>query len=703
MKNSLKYARSGIEILAPAGDEEMLRAAVESGADCVYLGLQQFNARRTAGNFDADGLRRAVSFCHGRGAGVYVTLNTLVFPGEIPAMCHTIEDVAQAGADGVIIQDLGVAKLCREIAPDLPRHASTQLSITTVEGALEMKKLGFSRAILGRELTREEIALIVKESGMEIEVFVHGALCMSVSGQCMLSAFLGGRSGNRGMCAGPCRLPWTAIPAGKQPQEQGKNSRKRREDAEQLHHLSLRDQSLLADLQEMRELGVASVKIEGRLKSPEYAAAVVDACRRSLRGEEYDEKRLQAIFSRGEFTSGYYDGKRDQQMFGVRAPEDAAKTRAALPAVRELYRRPGQWNPIIASFTASAEKAELTVSDGEHTVTVQGPQPQAEAFGEGYPAAIRRSLEKTGGTPFYAEKTEVSAAPQAYLPLSEINNMRRQALEQLLQQREQNRPYPVRTYHYLGGRRRKAEEKQLYLRLDSVQNLPGQVQTLADGWYLPLREAEKIPPQLREGTVLEIPRGTFGSDSRLARQIERAKELGFARFEINNIGHLQLLRGGEEISAGFGLNVANPLSAQLLQEQGVQRVTASPECALAALSEINTDIQLGVITYGRLPLMLTRACPLQNVTTCEACGRKGGTLLDRKGKLFSVQCSGTAREIFNPVPLWLGDRQQEVCCDYEVLYFTGETAEEIERILGAYCRGEGFFGEYTRGLYYKTV
>lgn len=258
------------EILAPAGNADMLCAAVFAGADAVYLGLQNFNARRTAGNFTTEGLRQAVAFCHARDVRVYVTLNTTLYPGELTALAEAVAGIAAAGADAVITQDLAVAALVRRMAPGLALHGSTQMSVQSLDGARRLAALGFTRVILARELTLSEIAGITAGCGIETETFVHGALCMSVSGQCYMSAFLGGRSGNRGGCAGPCRLPFDA--SGTPGPAAG-------------HHLSLKDMSVIGHLPQLSAAGVASVKIEGRLRPPEYVAAAVNACLLARAGE----------------------------------------------------------------------------------------------------------------------------------------------------------------------------------------------------------------------------------------------------------------------------------------------------------------------------------------------------------------------------------------------------------------------------------
>ncbi len=421
---------SKIEILAPVGSEEMLHAAVFSGADAVYLGFSGFNARTSAGNFDADSLKEAVRFCHVRGVKVHVALNTTVYGTELAQLADAVRAVAASGADAVICQDLAVAKLIGEIAPELPRHGSTQMSVHTLQGALELKDLGFTRVVLARELSLPEVEAITRNCGIETECFVHGALCMCVSGQCYMSAFLGGRSGNRGSCAGPCRLPFEANPL-----PEGRPGR--------LHHLSLKDNSVIDKLDRLQAIGVASAKIEGRLRTPEYVAAAVNACLAGREGRAYDRDLLKNAFSRSGFTSGYLDGKIDGTMFGVRSEADAELTRKTLPALRELYRRERSRVPVKMKLEIEKGGEKLTVTDADGN--------RAFAYGDAEPQpartdpteSLQRSLSKTGGTPFAVEKidVEMDGGPW-FVPGSAVNELRRTALEGLQQKRETLRPWP---------------------------------------------------------------------------------------------------------------------------------------------------------------------------------------------------------------------------------------------------------------------
>ena len=392
------------EILAPAGNREMLGAAVFSGADAVYLGLTGFNARRTAGNFTPEELQEAVSFCHARGVKVHVTLNTLVYDRELAGLADAVRAVAAAGADAVIADDLAAAQLVKSIAPTLHLHGSTQMSVHTPEGAKELAVLGYDRVILARELSLDEIRAVCEASPIEVEVFVHGALCMSVSGQCMMSAFLGGRSGNRGACAGPCRLPFDASP-GLRPGQPGRAC-----------HLSLKDMDYIPHLRELMDAGVASVKIEGRA-----------VCA----GQSYDEKLVRDIFSRSGFTDGYLMNRNDGKMFGVRTEADAEATRAATPKARELFRRELQRVPVRYTVSGGVEDGgiKLTATDADgHKVSVYSTDEPQPAQKDPLPG-VERALGKTGGTPFVMAglTAEAGEGGLGFLPGSVWNEMRREA------------------------------------------------------------------------------------------------------------------------------------------------------------------------------------------------------------------------------------------------------------------------------------
>ena len=687
---------SKIEILAPVGNEEMLRAAVFSGADAVYLGFSGFNARTSANNFDADTLKEAVRFCHARGVAVHVALNTTVYGGELPALEQAVRAVAASGADAVICQDLAVATLIGRIAPQLPRHGSTQMSVHSLQGALELKELGFTRVVLARELSLPEVEHITKHCGIETECFVHGALCMCVSGQCYMSAFLGGRSGNRGSCAGPCRLPFEAnsLPEGK---------------PGRLHHLSLKDNSVIDQLDRLQELGVASAKIEGRLRTPEYVAAAVSACLAGREGRAYDRDLLKNAFSRSGFTSGYLDGKIDGTMFGVRSEADAEQTKKTLPMLRELYRRERSRVPVKMKLEIEEGGEKLTVTDADDN--------KAFAYGDAEPQpartdpadSLRRSLAKTGGTPFAVEDRDITVEMDGgpwFIPGSAVNELRREALDALLKKREVLRPWPTTEEHVPAlPLRTLPPRRTLRARFESWDQVPERALDGVESLILPIAQADRVPREWRCKTILELPRVMFGRlEEDTARRIAATQDAGFAGYEVSNIAHLRLCRG-LPMSGGFGLNITNQLAAQFYADNGLGSMLILPEVKDSDISTIapthdGRPVPTGVLVYGHMPLMITRACPLQNIHDCAHCD-KTGVLTDRKAKKFPVRCGLGVRTIYNPVPIYMGDKPGALTVDYGVAYFTLESREEAAQILDMIRTHAPFEGDFTRGLYFK--
>ena len=687
---------ANIEILAPVGSEEMLHAAVFSGADAVYLGFSGFNARTGAGNFDADSLKEAVRFCHARGVKVHVALNTTVYGGELASLRDAIRAVAASGADAVICQDLAVATLIGKIAPQLPRHGSTQMSVHTLQGALELKELGFTRVVLARELSLPEVEHITRHCGIETECFVHGALCMCVSGQCYMSAFLGGRSGNRGSCAGPCRLPFeaNALPEGK---------------PGRLHHLSLKDNSVIDKLDQLQAIGVASAKIEGRLRTPEYVAAAVSACLAGREGRAYDRDLLKNAFSRSGFTSGYLDGKIDGTMFGVRSEADAEQTKKTLPMLRELYRRERSRVPVKMKLEIEEGGEKLTVTDADGS--------KAFAYGDAEPQPARtdpteslhRSLAKTGGTPFAVEDQDITVEMDGgpwFIPGGAVNELRREALDALLKKREVLRPWPTTDEHVPAlPLRTLPPHRTLRARFESWEQVPERALDGIEYLILPIAQADRVPREWRAKTLLELPRVMFGKlEEDTARRIAATQDAGFAGYEVSNIAHLRLCRG-LPMSGSFGLNITNQLAAQFYADNGLGSMLILPEVKDSDISTIapthnGRPVPTGVLVYGHMPLMVTRACPLQNIHDCAHCDQTG-VLTDRKAKKFPVRCGMGVRTIYNPVPIYMGDKPGALTVDYGVAYFTLESREEAAAILDNIRVHAPFEGDFTRGLYFK--
>ncbi len=426
-----KMSKERLRVLAPAGGWEQLRAAVFAGADEVYLGGRAFGARANAQNFSQEELRGAAAFCHARGVRLHVTVNTLLKDSELPAALEFVEFLCSLPVDAVLVQDMGLFALLRQRAPALPLHASTQMSLHNPAGVRLVHALGASRVVLARELSLEEIEQIAKSCPVELESFVHGALCMCVSGQCYLSAALGGRSGNRGQCAQPCRLPF-AAPGGTG------------------HDLSLKDLSFIAFMDRLAQAGVCSAKIEGRMKRPEYVAAATAACRLAADGKPVPPElfhNLEAVFSRSGFTNGYLTGHRGREMFGTRRKEDVtAATQKVLAGLRGLYRGEGQRVLVSFSLVSTAGGLCLTASDQEGRCAAAlapvglntGAQPGVPLLD---PERCRAQLRKTGGTPFLAEKVEVPEGGAA-ISVSGLNALRRQALEALLEKRTRREAVP---------------------------------------------------------------------------------------------------------------------------------------------------------------------------------------------------------------------------------------------------------------------
>lgn len=684
-----------IEILAPVGNEEMLRAAVCAGADSVYLGLVGYNARRGAGNFTPDALVRAVSYAHARDVKVNVTLNTLCFDGELPGLEAAVEAIAAAGADAVIVQDLAAAALVRRCAPGIALHGSTQMSVMNLAGAKKLARMGFSRVILARELTGAEIARITAECGIETEIFLHGALCMSVSGQCYLSAFFGGRSGNRGGCAGPCRLPYQLG------ERQG-------------YFLSLKDLSLIDRIPEIERMGVRCVKIEGRLRTPEYVAAAVAAARAAREGQPFDRQLLERAFSRAGFTDGFYTGDYlSKKMFGRRDERQAEETRAALPQLRELFRREREAVPVRLALTLAEGGGSLVATDGAGNraearceIPPSAARQEQAALDEGY----RRALAKTGGTPFFAAEIDLAGTGGRWLSAAEINRMRREALAQLLALRETPRPHPFTPAPLPGTAQRQGRERRLFLRFSSVEQCGAAAAELAERLIFPLADWKRIPEDWRQKSILALPRALF-ADGEVARQVAAAAAAGYAAFEAPNIGALALVEQAAPEAGrigGFGLNITNSIALEEYRALGLAAAVLSIELPAARLAGLSQAMPVGMIGYGHLPLMLTRACPVRAAGgDCGSCGGKSA-LTDRKGKQLAVVCTGAgangARELLNPVPLWMGDRRELAAADFELLYFTNETAGEALRLTRAYHDGAGYPGaEFTRGRYLQPV
>ena len=663
------------EILAPAGSQESLVAGVRCGADAVYLGGKVLNARRNAGNFNDEELEKAVAYCHQRGVKVYLTMNTLCRDNEMEEAYNLVEKALSFGVDAFIVQDLGVIKMIKSCFPDAKIHGSTQMSVITPEGVHALKEMGISRAVLPREMTADEIAEIREKTDLELEMFIHGALCMSVSGQCYLSAMIGQRSGNRGLCAQPCRLSFSA-------------------DNSKSFDLSLKDLSLIRQLSKIKNLGVISLKIEGRMKRPEYIAAAVTAVKKAI-NDEYsikDEILLKSVFSRSGFTQGYFNNEMNKAMFGTRQKEDVVAAKDVLKGLSHLYDNENPLVPIDLRLECLKDKpVKLTASALGKTVDVLGDVPEIAINKPMSKEGLTERLSKLGGTQFYANEVDVCLDDGLIVPASKINALRREAVEKLSETKRQNvQALPMESVQP----RAKAGELYFTARFSDAEQIPDQ--HLFERIFIPIWSAIEDFIDNRAG--VELPRGLFGKEEQLEKRLVQLKKAGVKNALCGNLGAYRLAkRLGFTVFGDFGLNAFNSSSANQIHSP-----ILSFELTIDEANRINAE-DTGIIAYGRLPLMLTRNCPVQNNIGCEKC-RKNGSLTDRKGMVFPVVCSPyPCVEILNSVPLYMADRMHEIKTDFIHFYFTNESKEEIEKIAALYKNRSKADFDYTRGLYYRGV
>lgn len=660
------------EILAPAGSMESLIAGVRSGANAVYLGGKLFNARRNAGNFDNKELYDAVKYCHSHGVKIYLTLNIVISDDEFEQMYNEVKYALSIGVDAFIVQDIGAAKFIKEHFPQAKLHGSTQMSIMTVNGVKYAEEMGFSRVVLAREMTAEEIREIRENTDIELEMFVHGALCMCVSGQCYLSSMIGSRSGNRGLCAQPCRLPFTA---------KGNKS----ETA-----LSLKDLSLIEDLELLD--GINSLKIEGRMKRPEYVSAVVTAMKNAIDGKysAADKFTLRSIFSRSGFTDGYLKNKLGKDMFGSRQKEDVLSAKNVLKDISHNY---DNENPLIRmdmSFVCKAgKKCSLTVNALGREITVEGEIPQKAINKPMTAESLTQRLSKLGGTQFFAGQIDIVLDDGLILPASKINELRRTAVEKITQEPEHevvcepfDRINPII----------KNSTPYLTASFKSAKQIPDKHPF--KHVFIPLNSTIEDFIDNRAGAVL--PRGMFGIEKEIETKLTKLKKAGVRKVLCPNIGGYRLAKDmGFEVFGDFGLNIFNSESANLIDNP-----ILSFELTLEQANKINAK-NTGIIVYGKVPLMLTRNCPIKTSIGCYECNKKG-KLTDRKGYEFPVICSDyPCVEMLNCVPIYMLDRMDEVKTDFAHFYFSTESVEEVENIILLNEKKAKPPFKYTRGLYQR--
>lgn len=693
---------SKIEILAPAGTMDSIIAAVRCGADAVYLGAKDFSARAAAKNFDIDELKQAIDYCHIRGVKVHLTVNTLIFDDELMSALELVKNAALFGIDALIVQDFGFAMMVHKMLPQLPLHGSTQMSIHNLAGAMALYEQGFTRVVLSREMSKDEIINVVENCPIETEVFVHGALCMCVSGQCYFSAMLGSRSGNRGACAQPCRLPFKV-----------KNGNG--------FALSLKDNSIVKELKDLEKIGVTSAKIEGRMKRPEYVACAVQACKQSRDYGAVSQKaaeNLANVFSRTGFTNGYYANKRGIDMFGTRQKDDVLSAGAKfLNEIKVSYKDETPIVPVTIDFNAKiGQHPTLTVSDGENSAFVCDEEITCEKA-VNVPLSSEKcinQLNKTGGTPYYCTNTICKLDTNVTLPVSTINSLRRRALTKLDSLREKNNCINITEVNdvsqeleaYLLSKPTIPNKPALRARFVN-QEIPADY-SACEYVFVPLSTPiEKIKQLSDRGinVAVEIPRGMFGTENQVKNKLSAVKEAGITHVLANNLGAVYIAKAlGFTVHGGFGLNIVNTASLVWAEKLGIEDVELSFEMTIEQISMLGGTISRGVISYGYLPLMLTRNCPNKNGgNSCNSC-KKDIKLQDRMNVKFPMCCDGNCVEILNSLPLLMPQKiYNKNAINFEVFRFSVENyVENVENIRSFHSKTLEK-SKFTNGLYYRGV
>ena len=687
-----------IEILAPAGNMEALKAAVFSGADAVYLGGSLFSARASAVNFSDEELKEAVSFCHIRGVKVYVTVNTLIKDSEMSEALSFVRFLCEISVDGILVQDMGLFRILNEMCPDMPLHASTQMSVFSPEAARMLSDMGADRIVLAREMSLQEIKEIHDAVDTELEVFVHGAMCMSVSGQCYFSAMLGSRSGNRGRCAQPCRLPFTTRDGF-------------------ANVLSLKDLDFTEKLDMLRKVGVCSAKIEGRMKRPEYVAASVSAAGKAADGEKVPQQlldNLEAVFSRSGFSSAYLEGKTGPAMFGIRTKEDVtAGSSGVFAGLHELYKGEANRVPADIEFEIKANKrAVIRMSDRDgNSVRLESSSPVEKALNRPLSSErIEEQLRKLGPTPYHAENVSVNSDGESTMPMSQINALRRDAAERLNSLRAERKAVPCSDEAYdFTATSHRSDKLKLEGVFDSFSQVPDNAAKL-DCVYLPLTGSMDDFLNLRKklpDVRVNMPRAFFGAEKEVEEKMRLLMENGFVDFLCPNLASLALAKKlGARIHGGFSLNIFNTEAVKTFEKLELVDTELSWELTLDEAAKLGGELPRGLMAYGRQALMLTRACPIGH-GNCLGC-RDVKCITDRKGIDFPVMCMRgrgyRSTEVLNSVALNMCDRLDEFKnMDFLILRFTDEKKDMAEAVIEDFIAGGKPRPLYTRGLYYRGV
>lgn len=694
---------NNMELLAPAGNFECLVAAVQSGADAVYLSGKLFGARSFADNFSLEEIEKAVDYCHIRSARVYVTVNTLILDTEFEELCDYLRFLNRIGVDGIIVQDLGIVQVAAQIVPDLPIHASTQMTVMNSAGVRTLEKMGIKRVVLAREVSLDDIKEISKNTTAELEIFAHGALCMSYSGQCLMSSIIGGRSGNRGKCAQPCRLPYSVN---------GKSKK--------AFYMSLKDLAALEHIEELRMAGIASLKIEGRMKGPAYVAAVVGVYRKYIDNphpvEEKDIELLDMIFNRGGLTDGYLTGNKGTNMFALDKPDNPYRkgsdelVSTILKSIKtenrklildcEIEIRKEAKPEIIVKtkcFKTAYQGEKLTETAKQNPLTVEG---------------VKAQLSKTGGTPFEFSNISVRLDDDVFLSASEINKLRRNVLE--LFEKE-----------YLQSFRRMDEDVLYVAKLSNLSEITKsgyvcEVTTFEqfyalkefpyDLFYIPLHLLEENAEYFRDykEKIVIVPPSIIGENEQrdVFEKIDKLLSAGFYAVLAMNIALVERFKK-YRIIAGLRLNIFNSYALEFCKKCQAIYAELSPELSLRQIRELKKSLPVQAMVYGRLPIMMTENCVIKNGAGCPCKGN--GTITDRLGMKFPVIKDGNLCRniILNCKKTFMAfdmEKIKNAGVNFFRLYFTDEEPEECVKISESFLSNTGYRPEdFTSGHFVKGV
>lgn len=673
------------EILAPAGNFESLTAALRTGADAVYLGGKKFSARNNADNFSIDELSESVKLCHKYKTKIYLAVNTIISDNEAENFCSYIKALAEMGVDGYIVQDLGAAEIIRNTVSDAVLHASTQMSAHTVAGVRLLHELGFSRVVPARELSVNTLEKICHED-IEIEIFVHGALCMSVSGQCYISAIMGSRSANRGCCGQACRLPFS-------PSE--KNN---------CYALSLKDLSLLESTDKLKKIGVDSLKIEGRMKRPEYISASVNELKKALNGETPDMQLLRGIFSRSGFTDGYFYDKREN-MFGVREKDDVTAAKSIIPKIHELYRNERAVHKVNFSVKMKKDRPlSITASCDDISVCIQGDCPEKALNSPSDFRTIQKQLSKLGDTVFEFNGLDADIDEGLFISAKKINEMRRNITEKLtLLITEKNTPeYTITDYIPKKPDIKSSKKSYNTLPLRTFCRTSEQsVEAVKYSEYvvvpMDIINDELLKSIPKEKLIISPPRFIVNENSTII-YLDKLKKSGFEHLLCHTLDTAAIGKNlGFRLHGNFSLNIFNSFSAEFLYKIGFEDCIFSIEATLEQIRNMKTNIPAGAVIYGRIPLMITRNCPIKNEVGCKNCT---GYLTDRTSRRLPVSCSKDFTEILNSDILYMSDRLNEFSgINFGIIMLYDENTEQTRNAL----HGIKPAGNITRGLYYRGV